>query len=205
MNQQFRILLNLNILGSIGLMIWWILFPVLLPIGEAADSFQTLILDSNWVGVNLIGLIACFLLTIGFPSIYLVFRKEFKFYGFIGMLMASAGLIQFTAIQYYETFIWPAAAAVNPELLETSGPLVSGDPALFISLMVSGALLGIGYLLFGISAIKTGKYKQAALWLFMIGAIVFGNGIAFPIRTVGLILFCTGTIWLSINIKKVII
>jgi len=36
----------------------------------------------------------------------------------------------------------------------------------------------------------------------IIGATVFGNGIAYPIRTIGLLLFCTGTIWLSRTIQK---
>ena len=201
LESNIRVLSNLNILVSIGLLVWWFLFPLLLPIGEAASDFQNLILHPNWVAVNLIGLIACLMLCIGLPSIYIARWKEYKSYGFAGMLLACAGLILFTAIQYYETFIWPAAAAINPKLLETNGALVSGDTVVMAAMLASGLILATGYTMFGIATIKTGKYNQWPVWLFMIGAVVFGNGIAFSVRTVGIILFCSGTIWLSNQIK----
>ena len=34
------------------------------------------------------------------------------------------------------------------------------------------------------------------------GELVSGNAILFPLRTIGLVLFCTGTIWLSLKIRK---
>jgi hypothetical protein len=192
----------LSILGSLGLLIWWFLMPTLLPISDSAENFKNLILDDNWIAVNMIGLISTLLLTLGFPGFYLKNHKKFNGLGFPGLIISSVGLILFTCIQYYETLLWPAAAKVNPELIQVGGALVSGNTGVVAGLLVSGVFLGIGYILFGISALQTKLYPKTPIWFLIIGAPVFGNGIVFPVRTVGLILFCIGTIWVSRHIIK---
>lgn len=192
----------LSFIGAIGLLVWWFLMPIFLPVADASDNFQNLILDDNWVPINMVGLISTLLLTIGFPGFYLKHNEQFNKLGFYGLIIALIGLILFTSVQYYETLLWPAAAKINPELLQVKGVLVSGDSGVVAGLITSGAFLGIGYILFGISALQTKAYPKIPLWLLIIGAPVFGNGIAFPIRTVGLLLFCAGTIWLATNIRK---
>ena len=177
--------------------------PVLLPVADSAENFKNLILDDNWLVVNIIGLIATLLMTLGFPGFYLKNHSKFNRLGFTGLVISMVGLILFTCIQYYETFLWPAAAQVNPELVQVEGALVSGDIGVVAGLLVSGIFLGMGYILFGVTALRTKLYPKTALWFLIIGAPVFGNGIAFPVRTVGLILFCIGTIWLSRQIIKV--
>ena len=200
--KQIKILLIINIIGSIGLLIWWLLFPVLLPVADASQNFQDLILDNNWTAVNLVGLLSCLLLCTGLPGFFLAHYNDFKPYGFWGLLLACTGLILFTAIQYYETLLWPAAAQVNPGLLHSDGALVAGNSAVVSGLLISGIALGSGYVLFGTAALKTNLYKKAALWLLMAGAVVFGNGIVFSVRTIGLLLFTGGTVWLSVNTIK---
>jgi hypothetical protein len=199
---QIRILLSLNIAGSVGLLIWWVLFPVVLPIRDASENFQNLILDPNWTVLNLAGLVSCIFLCLGLPGIFIAHYKHFKMSGFVGILLACSGLILFTAIQYYETLIWPAAARVNPELLHTRGALVSGNSTVILGLLASGIILGAGYVLFGLTAIRTKMYSLTPLLCLMSGAVAFGNGVLFPVRTAGLILFVTGTIWLSIVTGK---
>ena len=176
--------------------------PVFLPTADAIDNFKNLILDSNWVVINIIGLISMLFLTLGFPGFYLKSYEKFNKLGFIGLILASTGLILYACIQYYETLIWPAAAQINPELVQVKGALVSGDSFVVAGLLVSGAFLGIGYILFGISALQTKSFSKIPLWFLIIGAPVFGNGIIFPLRTVGILLYCAGTIWLANRIRK---
>ena len=176
--------------------------PFLLPVAESSDHFENLILDDHWVSINLIGLIATLLLTLGFPGFYMKVHAKLNSLGFYGLMITSIGLILFTSIQYYETLIWPAAAQVNPELLQVSGALVSGDSGVMTGLILSGIFLGLGYILFGISLLHSHTYPKIPVWLLIVGAPVFGNGLVFPIRTIGLLLLCVGTIWLSLNLVK---
>jgi len=200
-NKIIKIEASLCIIGAIGLLIWWFSMPVFLPIADASDNFQNLILNNNWIPINTLGLISTLLVTLGFPGFYLKNHEKFNQVGFWGLIISMIGLILFTSIQYYETLIWPAAAKINPELLQIKGALVSGDLGVVAGLISSGALLGIGYILFCISALQTKSYPKIPLWLLIIGAPVFGNGIAFPIRTIGLLLFCIGTIWLAVSLQ----
>lgn len=192
----------LSILGAIGLLIWWFLMPVLLPVTDAAENFKNLILNANWIALNILGLVSVLLLTLGFPVFYLASYDKFNKLGFYSLLISLTGLILFTCIQYYETFIWPAAAHINPELVQLEGALVSGDNAVKIVLLISGIFLGLGYILFGASALKTKKFSKTPLWFLIIGAPLFGNGIVFLIRTLGIVLFCVGTFWLAKDIRK---
>lgn len=50
--KQIKILMNLNMTGSTGLLIWWFLFPLVLPMSEASDNFQNLILNNNWIAAS---------------------------------------------------------------------------------------------------------------------------------------------------------
>ena len=201
-NKQIGILLSLNIAGSVGLLIWWCLFPVVLPIGESSENFQNLILDANWTALNLIGLVSCLLLCLGLPGIFLAHYKHFKMSGFIGLLLACTGLVLFTSIQYYETFIWPAAAEVHPEMVQAQGVLVSGHTLVVGGLLVSGIILGAGYILFGIASLCSKMYPAIPIWFLMLGAVLFGNGILFPVRTIGLLFFSTGIIWISVRLRR---
>lgn len=191
-----------SLIGAIGLLIWWFLMPVFLPVTDAANNFQNMILDPNWTGLNLAGLVSVLLVTLGFPAFSFYQQPHPDRLGSAGLVIASTGLILFTGIQYYETLLWPAAASVNPGLVAATGALVSGDPGVAGGLLASGILLGAGYILFGISALRANLLTKAPLWFLIVGAPVFANGIIFPVRTLGLLLFCTGTIWLALKIRK---
>lgn len=201
-NQIIQIERYLSLIGAAGLLAWWFLMPVLLPVSDSADSFQQMVLDNNWVSLNILGLVSTILMTLGYPGFYLAKHNTLNKTGFVGLMITCVGLILFTAIQYYETFLWPVAARVNPELLEVKGALVGGDAGIVAGLIISGIFLGLGYVLFGISSLKTKAYPKIPIWFLIIGAPVFGNGIIFPVRTVGLVLFCAGTIMLSLKARK---
>ena len=192
----------MSLLGSIGLFIWWFAMPLFLPLAGAVDNFQNLVLDPQWTALNLIGLIAVIFLALGFPGFYLKNFNKQRSLGFISLLLACTGLILYACIQYYETLIWPAAARVNPELVENGGVLLNGDPGIAAGLIGSGILLGAGYILFGISALRGRTYPRVPLWFLITGAPLFGMGVLFPLRTLGLVLFCAGTVWLALELRK---
>lgn len=193
---------SLCLAGSIGLLAWWFMMPLLLPTGDASHNFENLVLDPDWIGVNMLGFISIILLILGFPGYYLKQFEKYHTLGFTGIVTSITGLILYACIQYYETIIWPAAARVNPDLLQVKGALVSGDPVVVSGLLVSGVILGLGYILFGIASIKARSFPKVPVWLLMIGVPLFGNAVVFPARTVGLLLFAAGNIWLALDLRR---
>jgi hypothetical protein len=187
----------LSLAGATGLLVWWFMMPLLLPVSGAATHFEDMIRDPQWIPVNLLGLASTLLVTLGFPMFFLQQREVTARMGNTGLMLAFSGLILFTCIQYYETIIWPAAAYSHPELVGVEGALVKGNQG-----VLSGILLGAGYLMFGISFLVSKTLPRAPLLMLITGTPVFANGIIFPVRTLGLMLFCGGTIWLALHLKK---
>ena len=192
----------LNIIGGTVLLAWWFMMPLFLPVSEAATDFSAMVLHPNWIPVNVVGLAGILFLTSGFSGMFLAGSEKTGKLGLAGWLLALTGLILYTAIQYYETFIWPAAAQVNPELVQVGGVLINGDKGVMAGLVASGIFLGLGYILWAAVSIQR---KTLPVWLaifLFIGATVFGNGILFSIRTVGILLFCPATILIGIRLRK---
>jgi hypothetical protein len=192
----------LSLPGSIALFTWWFAMSLFLHVADAEDNFQNMILDPQWTAVNLMGLIALILLVLGFPGFYLKNSESQTSLGFFSLLLTCTGLILYDCIHYYETLLWPAAARIHPELVDTGGVLLSGDKGLVAGLVVSGLLLGTGYILFGITTLKNRIFQRVPLWFLIVGAPLFGMGILYPLRTLGLLLFFAGTIWLSLGLRK---
>jgi hypothetical protein len=117
LNKLVQVQLLFSLIGAIGALVWWFSMPLFLPVSEAAGNFQEMILDHSWIPVNLIGLVSILLITLGFAGFYMRDPEKFDRFGYIGLIIATTGLILFTAIQYYETFFWPAAARLHPELV----------------------------------------------------------------------------------------
>jgi hypothetical protein len=191
-----------SIIGGITLLVWWILMPVFLPVSEAAENFKNMILNPAWLPVNLIGLIATLAITLGFPGFYFARFESYGKWGFIGSVMAILGLILYSCIQYYETLIWPAAAIHYPDLVQVGGALVSGNAGVSAGLIISGVILSFGYVLWGIKSLMNHALPKIPAWMFIIGTPLFAVGIVFPVRTVGIILFATATIWSGFHIRR---
>lgn len=189
-----------NIFGAILLLLWWFSMPVFLPVFEASEDFSRLVLDKDWMWVNLVGLLAVLMLIFGFVY-YLYGFEKFSRLGFVGIILSLLGLMLYACIQYYETIIWPAAGVLYPDLVTVEGALVSGDLGVMAGLLVSGAVLSLGYILFGISALKVKTFPKIPVWMLIVGAPLFGIGLAFMLRTIGAILFAVGTIWLTRSAK----
>ena len=191
-----------NIIGGILLIIWWTSMPVFLPVFDVAENFKDMVLHPCWVAVNMTGLISVLILALGFPGFYLARFERYGKWGFAAMILAVSGLILYTSIQYYETLIWPAAASQYPDMVQVEGVLVSGNTLVMAGLIISGAILSLGYILWGLMSLKNHAYPKIPSWLFVVGAPLFGVGIIFPVRTIGIILFCSATIWNGIHIRK---
>ena len=77
-NKLIQLECLLSLLGAIGMLTWWIMMPLFLPVADAADNFQNLVLDDSWVVVNMVGLVSLVLFTLGFPGIYLYKSDAFR-------------------------------------------------------------------------------------------------------------------------------
>ncbi len=197
-----KTLANTNIAVGVLLPLWWILMGIGLPVSEAINNFDVLIVHPNWVPINLVGLVGCILWFISVPSFFLYKHEKAGWARFIGTVLVGVGVVLFTCIQYYETFLWPTVAKSNPELVKIEGALVFGAPLIVVPLVISGVVLGVGYIVLGISLFKSRVLPVPTILLLTFGAVIFGNGIVFSIRTIGMLAFVIALIWIGNIMRK---
>ena len=178
----------LSILTGVLMTVWWVLMGILLPQSAAKDNFDVIINHANWIPINIIGFAGALAWSISFFMIFLINSNKLKIRGIVGFIIGEIGIIWFTCIQYYETFIWPVIGKYDPNMIKIDGALVFGDSTLIIPLILSGLFLGIGYVLICIEFLKENIFPKKVIWMLLIGVLVFGNGLIIGIRTIGLLL-----------------
>jgi len=55
LNKLIKIQALSSLTEAAGLLVWWFSMPLFLPVAEASENFQELILDPSWIPVNLEG------------------------------------------------------------------------------------------------------------------------------------------------------
>lgn len=80
--------------------------------------------------------------------------------GFLGSVLAAGS-------SWYAAFVVPALARAEPALAESAPPLLVnvGD-------ILSWGLLTVGWLLFGVAALRAGAYPRPAAILLIVGAVI---------------------------------
>ncbi|MEQ8352438.1 MAG: hypothetical protein RH862_13190 [Leptospiraceae bacterium] len=186
-----RALSTLLILSAILLLIWWMATGgIFLSLN---GDFPGSVLHPAWIPVNALGLLGCILLCLGLPILGFHSEGSGPVPFSTGVLISQAGVILFTAIQYYETFLWPVAADFDPSLIALEGALVFGDLRVSVPLVASGLVLATGFLILMIELIRSGETKLWPVLLFL-GALLFGSGLIVPVRTIGLLIFTAALI-----------
>jgi len=175
----------------------------LLPINEIPANYHLLILDPEWLLVNGLGVIGFVLALVGILGIFFKQFNDLTELGMAGFLITFVGQVLYNAGIYYETFIWPVLAKSNINLVNlTNGPIYS-NPVFFIMLILAGSMYAIGFLIFGYSTYKTKSFPKWAIPILVVGVVLFTPGF-FPyiVRTVGIIVYAGGLIWVGFMLIK---
>ncbi len=181
----------LNIVISIVFLLWWGSMAVIVVLsGNLNLSTLELVRLNGYQFQSIIGLFACILAPIGIMGLYLPFAEKVGKLGLIGFLLSSIGVILYGCMQFDETFTWPILAVKAPALLESSG-LMSNASYMSIFILM-GVIRAIGLILFGIAHWRARVFPRWTVLFFTLGSVLFGIGMAIPIRTIGLILWVIG-------------
>ena len=190
----------LIILQSALFLLWWVLLGTLLPINvQLVDQ----VLDSNWMFVNVLGLIAAVLVPLCLVGLYARQVEKVGILGLLGFLLASIGSILFASLQFEETIAWPVFAVHAPALLDVQGPLISNQ-AFSTIYLIMGLLYIVGFILFGIATMRAGVLTRWGALLLIISAPLFGAGLFVPVfvRTIGAVLYAVGFAWLGYTLWR---
>ena len=166
------------------------------------QDFSAMVQNPAWIPVNVFYLVATILLIPGIVALYVKQAQKSEILGVVALWITVLAIVWYTCIQFYETFFWPIIAAESPSLFQAVGFSPSSN-TIYVQLMLSAIPWAIGFILLGIVVVKTELIARWTVRLFTIGALLFGVEMIFPIRSVGVILFCYGLIRYGTAIRKV--
>jgi hypothetical protein len=141
--------------------------------------FSASIATTQWTISHLLWWIGGLMGTTGLAGLYLRQREEVGVLGFIGSSLAIIGLALIASAMYFEAFIAPSVAARAPELFE-SFPAAGGWRGFLAGVLASGALFGVGFLLFGITMFRARIMPRWAIVLAVVGGIPFAVNFLLP-------------------------
>jgi hypothetical protein len=173
------------------LLLWWgLMGAMVVSSGSLNLTTLELVRLNGYQIQSMVGLSACVLAPIGIMGLYLPISGKTGKLGLIGFLLSCMGIILYGCMQYDETFTWPILAAKAPALLEAEGLLA--NTAYLSIFMLMGLVLAVGFILFGIANWRARTFPRWTILFFTLGAVLFGIGMAIPIRTLGLVLWVIG-------------
>ncbi len=193
-----------NIICAVLLFLSWFSIGVFMWTEISNQDFSALVQNSAWIPINIFYLIATILLLPGIIGLYLQQLEKYGNWSLAAFLVTLLAIIWYSCIQFYETFFWPLIAAESPSLFQAVG-FSPSNKLIYTQLMLSAIPWAVGFILLGIFTYRSNFIAKWAVILFTFGAVLFGIGMAFPIRTLGVIIFCIGLIKYGIVLKRGII
>ena len=167
---------------------------VMLTVPTDIDGLMVYVLTPVWSVTSIAQIVAFAMLVIALVATYDVQAREAGVLGLIAVGAAILGTVFMAGDWWYEAFAVPRMAEVDPSVMVdfAQGRLLFGG-------LLSFALFGIGWLLYGIASVRARVFPSAISWAIAAGGLVS----AIPIAVVylsgnvilGLALIALGT-WL---------
>jgi len=191
-----------NILCAILLFLSWFSIGIFMWDEISSQNFSAMVQNPAWIPVNIIYLVATILLIPGMFALYINQAQKGGTLGLVAFWITILAIIWYSCIQFYETFFWPIIAAESSSLFQAVG-FSPSNKLIYLQLMLSAIPWAVGFILLGMVTIKAKFISKWTAWIFTTGALLFGIGIMFPIRSIGVILFSFSLVKYGNTIRKV--
>ena len=190
-----------KILCAILLSLSWFSIGIFMWNEISTGNYLAMVQNPAWLPVNVIYLLATLLLIPGIIAIYLQGLEDKGIPGQFALWITLLAIIWYSCIQFYETLFWPVIASESPLLFKEVG-FNPSNTIIYTQLILSAVAWGAGFILLGIVTSKTSFISKRMVFIFTLGALLFGVGMMFPIRTVGVLLFSYGLIKYGIALRR---
>ncbi len=144
---------------SVGLDLWDFLLN-----GDQLVSVTAL--NGSWIVLHASYLAADLLILLALVGMWLVQAAPAGALGVVGFLMAFAGTVMLTSLEWSTAFLFPWVAASAPGLLD-SDPTGSAIAGFIVTVLLA---MG-GWLIFAVASLRAGVLPRGPVWLLVAGTI----------------------------------
>ena len=180
-------------------MLSWFMIFILLFDKIMNQNWIEMVNNNIWIILNSGLFISIFFIVVGFIGVFILLNNN-KNYSIIGFILLLLGLFWFGSIQYYETLIYPIAAKYSVDVFNQIGMNMKNN-LLMIAFLLSGIPWFLGFLIFGISMIKSKIFNKYIVILLIIGANFQLLGLL-PVRTLGFVLMFISLLNIGIKLYR---
>ncbi|HSG42890.1 MAG TPA: hypothetical protein VLA72_07030 [Anaerolineales bacterium] len=195
-----------NIASGILMLLFWYLYAILMPYGQLSNKLSLLVLNKNWVFVNILGSLGALFGIVGLVGLFISTEDKLGNFATLGFIIALIGSILMFIPLMRDTLLWPILANHDPSLLDFSGPIYTSK--IFMPFFIfSGVVYTLGFVIFGLSLNGSGLYPIWTGHLLAWGALLFMLGTAFGewqviIRSIGITALSISLVWLGYLMKN---
>jgi hypothetical protein len=185
-----------SVIMLIGICLWYFV----LPYNGSIENYSVMILDDNWVIINIILWLGTGIGIFIFFSLLYSVKQKIKKIGKAGLvLIIIAFLIQFS-LYSWEAFIFPELIKINQIKDAISNGIVISSNSINMLFGCFSLFYISGFLLFGISSIKNKVFPLYSILLIITGSAIYSFSFVFG-GYVGLLsfsLYLAGIFWIGI-------
>ena len=164
------------ILGSVLLLAYSILFPLLLPMSEMLTDFTLLVLNPNWLWISLVVFIGVMMMIFGFVAVYSKLFAESGLTGLVGFIFIEIAYIFQACKVTWEIFLWPVIASNQTSLFLLKDFVIKNSALVVTFREIASITIFAGIILFCIALIRSKSFPKLGGILIFIGAFMYGLG-----------------------------
>ncbi len=181
--------------AAIIMPLYWILFAIYLPMKERYINWVS---SKNWIWVNCIGFAGAIVGILG--SFVIVLFIGDTILNYLAFFIVVVGSVIMTSLLYFESFILPGLILPAPHLVNQQSELYKFKAFIRIR-VIGGIIFSIGFIVWGIEWLASGKLPLWSSICMMIGAplfsLVFLSG---NLRLLGVLLYSAGLLGVGLKI-----
>ncbi len=164
------------IFGSVLLLAYSILFPLLLPMSEMLTNFSLLVLNPNWIWILAVALIGVIMMIFGFAAVYSKLYTEPGIVGLFGFIFIEIAYILQACKITWEIFLWPIIASNQASLFLLQDSVIKNSSLVSVFRGIATIAIFAGIVFFCIALIRSKSFAKLGGILIFIGAFMYGFG-----------------------------
>jgi hypothetical protein len=164
------------ILGSVLLLVYSILFPLLLPMNEMYTDFTLLVLNPNWICLAVVVFAGVIMMIFGFGAVYSKLYAESGLVGLLGFIFVEIAYILQACKVTWEIFLWPVIASQRESLFLLRDFIIKNSALVATFRVIASITIFLGIILFCIALIRSISFPKLGGILIFVGAFMYGIG-----------------------------